>query len=178
MQYRATFGSCINTQNRVTLGHYIRTEKRIRLECYIRRQNWAAKGVINVVRGCDCSSRGICQNLQFGSSLLNTIAPANCARVSSAVGREWVSLSTLSFSGRKSTQILMSPDFFGITTIWCTSLWVCSLWWWLPITPFYVTPSALSFEEVKAHYEEQTERMAWSWVSILLSIPHQMFLDL
>ena len=44
-------------------------------------------GVIKVVSFADPGERPICQNPEFASSLLNTVAPANCARVWSTLGK-------------------------------------------------------------------------------------------
>ena len=74
-------------------------------------------GVIKVVRCQELYSREICQNPQLALSLLKTVVPASCARVSSTLGSGCSSRSTLSFRGLKSTQILTDPDFFGTTTM-------------------------------------------------------------
>ena len=74
-------------------------------------------GVMNVVKRCEDCERGICQNPLFASSFEKTLAPANFASVSSTLGSGWTSLSTLSLSGFRSTQILTFPDFFRTTTI-------------------------------------------------------------
>ena len=74
-------------------------------------------GVINVVSGLDSGDNGTCQKPLFVSSLLNTVAPASCARVLSAIGNGYTSLSMLSFNLLKSTHIWTLPDSFGTTTI-------------------------------------------------------------
>ena len=74
---------------------------------------------MKVVSGRDSLARGICQKPLFAStcSLLNRVATASWARVSSTLGIGWTSRSTLSLSAFESTQILTSPDFLGTTTI-------------------------------------------------------------
>ena len=70
-----------------------------------------------MVRGQDSLVRGICQNQLFTSTLLKTVAPDNCARVSSTDGMGCTSRRTLSFNGFRSTQILTDPELLGTTTI-------------------------------------------------------------
>ena len=55
------------------------------------------KGVINVVNLREASASGICQKPDIASSLLNTSAPFNCARILSILGRGYISLWTLLF---------------------------------------------------------------------------------
>ena len=66
---------------------------------------------MKVVRSRKLSASGVCQNPQLASSLLKTVAPASCARVSSTVGKGCTSCKTLSFSGMKSTHMQTEPDF-------------------------------------------------------------------
>ena len=47
---------------------------------------------MNVVNSRDLFASGICQNPEFASSLLNTLAPDSWARVSSTFGRGCFSL--------------------------------------------------------------------------------------
>ena len=74
---------------------------------------------MKVVSSCDFSASGICQNPLhvLASSLLKTVTPDSCARVSSTFGSGWTSRRTFSFRGFRSTQILIAPSFFGTTTI-------------------------------------------------------------
>ena len=99
---------------------------------------------------------------QFASSLLNmTVAPGFPRLLAEDE-------SPSQCSGRKSTQILTSADLLGTTTMPAhQSVGVCTF----VMTPFYLTPLALSFEEAEAHCEEQIEKMVWHWVSTLSSIP-------
>ena len=53
----------------------------------------------------------------FASNLLKILAPASCARVSSTLGNGCTSLSTLSFSSFRLTQMRMAPSFLGTKTI-------------------------------------------------------------
>ena len=73
--------------------------------------------VMTVVNRRDLALKGICQNPLFASSLLKSVAPANCARVSSTWGMGYVSRRTFSLRGFKLTQILTSPDRFDTTTM-------------------------------------------------------------
>jgi len=59
----------------------------------------------------------ICQNPLLASSLLKSLAPESCASISSTFGRGWISRSADSFSGFRSTQILIFPSRLGTTTI-------------------------------------------------------------
>ena len=80
-------------------------------------KQYLPNGVMNVVRYFDSSASGICQKPLFASSLLNSVAPDSCAKVSSTLGIGWVSRNTHSFKGFRSMQIRMSPDRLGTTTI-------------------------------------------------------------
>ena len=73
--------------------------------------------MINVVRGLDSLASGICQNPLFASNLLNILAPASLARVSSTLGIGCASLITLVLSGFRSTHIRHAPEVLGTTTI-------------------------------------------------------------
>ena len=66
-------------------------------------KQYLPNGVMKVVNGRDSSARGICQNPELASSLLNTLAPVS---VSSTLGIGYVFLMMLLLSGFKSTQIL------------------------------------------------------------------------
>ena len=65
-------------------------------------------GVIKVVSRRDSFVRGICQNPELASSLVNTLAPDSWANVSSTLGRGWTSRRTLSSGQRRSSR---SPTF-------------------------------------------------------------------
>ena len=74
-------------------------------------------GVIKVVRRADSLASGICQNPELASNFVNTLAPANWAKVCSTAGRGCHSLQTLSFRRVRSTHIRTFPSGFGTTTI-------------------------------------------------------------
>ena len=80
-------------------------------------KQYRPNGVMKVVNKRDSLLSGICQNPLLASNLLNTVAPASCASVSSTFGIGCTSLRTFSFRGFRSTQILTCPDFLGTTTI-------------------------------------------------------------
>ena len=65
----------------------------------------------------ESSDNGICQNPLFASTLLNTVAPNNWARISSTPRNGCVSRNMLSLRSLRSTQILTVPDCLGTTTI-------------------------------------------------------------
>ena len=73
--------------------------------------------VRKVVKNFEGVVRGICQNLEFASSLLNTLVPDNWARVSSTVGKGWTFLRTFALSDLRSTQIQIAPFFLGTMTM-------------------------------------------------------------
>ena len=73
--------------------------------------NWVTK----VVRFADSSDRPICQNPEFASSWLNTVAWASW--VWSTLGGGWNSLGMFSLRFVKSTQMRTLPLAFGETTI-------------------------------------------------------------
>ena len=62
-------------------------------------------GVMNVVRSREEGERGICQNPLLASNLEKIFAPLSRANVSSTFGSGCTSLSTLLFSGLRSTQM-------------------------------------------------------------------------
>ena len=73
---------------------------------------------MKVVRRRDFFSSGICQNPQLAPSLLKTVAPDNCARVSSTFGSGWSSRNTLWLRGLRTTHIrTVEVSFFRTTTI-------------------------------------------------------------
>ena len=74
-------------------------------------------GVIKVVRRADSLASGICQNPELASNFVNTLAPANWAKVCSTAGIGCRSLQTLSFRRVRSTHIRTFPSGFGTTTI-------------------------------------------------------------
>ena len=80
-------------------------------------KQYLPNSVINVVRGLDSLASGICQNPLFASNLLNIMAPASLARVSSTFGIGCASLITLVLSGFRSTHTRHAPEVLGTTTI-------------------------------------------------------------
>ena len=65
------------------------------------------KGIMKVVSGRDSGDNSICQKLLLASNLVNTVAPASCARASSTLGIGCTSHSTFSLSGFRSTHSLL-----------------------------------------------------------------------
>ena len=74
-------------------------------------------GVMKVVSRADSGARGICQNPELASSLVNTLAPPSWARVGSTAGSGCFSLHTLWFGWVRSTQILTLLFALGTTTM-------------------------------------------------------------
>ena len=74
-------------------------------------------GITKVVRRADSLASGICQNPELASNFVNTLAPANWAKVCTNAGRVCRSLQTLSFRRVRSTHIRTFPSGFGTTTI-------------------------------------------------------------
>ena len=81
-----------------------------------RLKQYRPNGVTNVVRCCDSTSRGICQNPLLASSLENILLLPNCARLSSTVGIGWTSLWTALLGWVRSTQMRRSPLGLGTGT--------------------------------------------------------------
>ena len=69
------------------------------------------------MRRRDDGDREICQKPLLASSFENILAPLSHANVLSTLGSGCTSLSTLRFSGLKSTQIQTLPFFLGMTTM-------------------------------------------------------------
>ena len=90
LPYTKTSSMCTITRSRPASISVIRRWKcsgaLLIPNCSLLNQN-LPNGVINVVRSRQFSSRGICQNPQLESSLVNTVAPASLLRFSSTVGR-------------------------------------------------------------------------------------------
>ena len=77
----------------------------------------------NLVSRQEAGERGICQKPLFVSSLLNSLAPDNLARVSFILGRAWPFHHTLWFSSFRSMLSHMPPDFFWATPYLHTRAW-------------------------------------------------------
>lgn len=84
---------------------------------YGRRRNLnLPSGVLNVHSGELSSSSLICQKLDQASSLLNHLAPANGAMISSLVGNLKCSLLITLFRSLGSRHVLKAPIFFCTTS--------------------------------------------------------------
>ena len=73
--------------------------------------------MLNVVSRRDSALSGICQNPELASNFVKTVAPSNCAKVSSTVGSWWSSRRMNWLRGLKSTQIRTDPSGLGTTTM-------------------------------------------------------------
>ena len=72
------------------------------------RKQYRPNGVMKVVSNALSGDRGICQNPEFASNLVKTLAPANPANVCSTAGSGCLSRQTLLLSHVK---INANPDF-------------------------------------------------------------------